>query len=282
MHSNFSGALLAFPIHNIQRMFHQTIVELGKHRACRQGHRDGPLANAVDQPRKSVRLHSNMTLSRGIHFSSHVSHTGTNGSQKDGKPHSIRLATLADLDALVDLANRYYIGNMKPSQRAEGFISNLITQQWFQLAIKNHGLHVAILNNAVVGFIGMTAPPPRETPGLSPIIASMLDLVNKLEFNGKPIASQRYAFRGPVCIDEHARGCGIYNEFNAVVAKEYQGRFDMGVLFVAAENPRSLHTTTTKLGATSLAIFEVENRSYHFLAFNFQPGLATTTGTKVT
>ncbi len=49
----------------------------------------------------------------------------------------------------------------------------------------------------------------------------------------------------------------------------YRERFDLGVLFVAADNPRSLHTTTTKLEAEPLAIFEVHARQYHFLAFRF-------------
>lgn len=36
-----------------------------------------------------------------------------------------------------------------------------------------------------------------------------------------------------------------------------------------ADNPRSLHTTTTKLGAEPLAEFEVAGRRYHFLAYAF-------------
>ena len=42
------------------------------------------------------------------------------------------------------------------------------------------------------------------------------------------------------------------------------------MLFVSAENPRSLHTTTTKLGATPLADFQADGHNYHFLAFPFR------------
>ena len=45
--------------------------------------------------------------------------------------------------------------------------------------------------------------------------------------------------------------------------------FDTGVLFVSTENPRSVHTTTTKLQAESLTIFEVDGKKYHFMAFSF-------------
>ena len=43
----------------------------------------------------------------------------------------------------------------------------------------------------------------------------------------------------------------------------------MGVLIVAADNARSLHTTTTKLGAQVLAEFEADGRRYHLLAYPF-------------
>jgi len=61
----------------------------------------------------------------------------------------------------------------------------------------------------------------------------------------------------------------VYSAFNAVTAKAYRDRFDLGVLFVAADNPRSVHTTTSKLGAQSLAVFEADGRPYHFMAFNW-------------
>jgi hypothetical protein len=90
-----------------------------------------------------------------------------------------------------------------------------------------------------------------------------------VSYRGTPIAQQRYAVRGPVLIDRAARGRGLYSTFNDVTRAAHRDRYDVGVLFVAADNPRSLHTTTTKLGATPLAVFEAESRQYHLLAFTF-------------
>lgn len=183
----------------------------------------------------------------------------------------IRLARDSDVAGLMALESRYYIGNLEPSQRAEGFISVLHSREWFADTIACGGLHVAVVDGAVAGFIGMTEPPSRNTPGLSPVTTAMVDLADTLELNGTPISAQRYALRGPVCIGEHARGRGIYTAFNTVTAQAYRNRFDIGVLFVSAANPRSLHTSTTKLGATPLAVFEVDGREYHFLAFALSP-----------
>ena len=125
-------------------------------------------------------------------------------------------------------------------------------------------------DGTVAGFIVVTAPPDAAATGLPPIIRAMLELTETLDMDGRPIARQRFAFRGPVCIDESARGRGVYSVFNAVTREAYRDRFDLAVLFVAADNPRSLHTTTSTLGARPLAEFEADGRRYHFLAYDFR------------
>ncbi|MFM2437591.1 MAG: hypothetical protein RLZ55_402 [Actinomycetota bacterium] len=124
-------------------------------------------------------------------------------------------------------------------------------------------------NGGVAGFIAITPPPTDLAPDGSPIIRTILGLAESLEFRGRPLAQQRWAFRGPVLIDRPARGRGLYSAFNAATRVAYRERYDVGVLFVAAGNPRSLHTTTTKLAAEPLAVFEVGADRYHVLAFSF-------------
>ncbi len=171
---------------------------------------------------------------------------------------------------MMALEERNYVGNLDASEHADGFISILHPQEWFNSAVDCSGVHVAVTDDgAVAGFIAVTPPPTRSDAGSSPIIQSMLELAATLNFNGRPIAQQRFAFRGPVLIDRAVRGRGLYSEFNAVTREAYAKRFELGVLFVAADNPRSLHTTSTKLGAKSLAVFEVDAKQYHFLAFTF-------------
>lgn len=182
----------------------------------------------------------------------------------------VRLARRGDVDGLVALESRYFIGNLDPAEHADGFISVQHSPAWFARAIDDGGVHVAVTpGGEVVGFIAVTAPPARPAAGLPPIVGAMQDLAQTLEFNGAPIARQRYAVRGPVCIAAEARGQGVYSRFNAVTAEAYRDRYDVGVLFVSADNPRSLHTTTAKLGARVLAEFDADGKRYHFLAFAF-------------
>ena len=191
---------------------------------------------------------------------------------------AIRLAQQSDVSGLMALESRYYVGNLDQSRRADGFISVLHSREWFERTISDGGLHVAVIEGTVAGFIAVTDPPLRTAAGPPPIMAAMLDLAETIEFNGAPIAAQRYALRGPVLIGEQARGRGIYSAFNTVTAQAYRDRYDIGVLFVSTDNPRSLHTTTVKLGATPLAVFEADGATYHFLAFPFSPGTHEHTG----
>lgn len=191
------------------------------------------------------------------------------GDHEAVTPH-IRLAGPGDVDGLVALEARHYVGNLDPAERSGGFISVLHSPQWFADAVDDGGVHVAVTpDEQVVGFIVVTAPPEPGATGLPPVIGVMLELAETLEFNGTPIARQRYALRGPVCIAAEARGLGVYTAFNDVTARAYRDRFDLGVLFVSADNPRSLHTTTAKLGARPLTEFWADGKRFHFLAFAF-------------
>ncbi len=189
---------------------------------------------------------------------------------------TIRPAGTDDIPALMDLEAHYYIGNLDPAQRADGFLSILHSEEWFTDTVRAGGIHVADAGSAVGGFIVVTPAPVQVEPGIPPITRAVLELAQVLEFRGVPIARQRWAFRGPVLVDTSLRGRGVYTAFNDVTRQAYRDRYDVGVLFVAADNPRSLHTTTTKLGAQVLAEFEADGHRYHFLAYPFDGADAIT------
>ena len=161
------------------------------------------------------------------------------------------------------------VGNLPPESRANGFIWIKHSAKWFAAAVASAGVHVAELAGDLVGFIVVTEMPQRAETKPGSILRAMVDLAEVTSFRGGLLAGQRVACRGPVLIAEAARGQGIYTAFNDATRQAYRERFDVGVLFVASDNPRSLHTSTTKLGAESLATVDVSGRYYHFLAYAF-------------
>lgn len=187
-----------------------------------------------------------------------------------GRLMTIRLATRTDIPAIMELEARYYVGNLDDSARKEGFISILHTREWLEATVDDGGIHVAdAQDGTVLGFIVVSPPPQPHATGVSALMRAMTDMAQTISFGGRPITQQRYAVRGPVLIDRSARGQGLYSAFNAVTREAYRDRYDLGVLFVSADNPRSLHTTSTKLGAEDLGTFEVDSRQYHFMAFAY-------------
>lgn len=182
----------------------------------------------------------------------------------------IRPATRRDVPGLVALEERYFVGNLSESDRADGFISVRHPPEWFEQAVDSRGLHVAVTDDdGIGGFIAVTAPPAWAGPDLPPVVRAMTELAQTVEMNGASIASQRYALRGPVCIGAELRGRGVYSAFNTATREAYRDVYDIGILFVSANNPRSLHTATHKLGAQDLAFFEADGEHFHFLAFEF-------------
>ncbi|MCW1958193.1 MAG: hypothetical protein KIH64_006540 [Mycobacterium sp.] len=187
----------------------------------------------------------------------------------------IRPATGDDIPGLTALESRYYIDNLDPAERRNGFISVLHPPQWWSRVIEGGGVHIAVTEeDDVAGFMVVIPPPDPAEPGLPEPLKRLLDLTETIEVNGTPIARRRFAVHGPVCIAEELRGNGVYSALHAATLQAYRDRFDVAVLFVAADNPRSLHTTTTKLGAQSLAVFDANGRQFHFLAFEFGEGQA--------
>lgn len=182
----------------------------------------------------------------------------------------IRPATRRDVPGLVALEERYFVGNLSESDRADGFISVRHHPEWFEQAVDGRGVHVAVTDDdGIGGFIAVTAPPAWADPDLPPVVRAMTELAQTVEMNGASIASQRYALRGPVCIGAELRGRGVYSAFNTATRESYRDIYDIGVLFVSANNPRSLHTATHKLGAQDLTVFEAGGEHFHFLAFEF-------------
>lgn len=188
----------------------------------------------------------------------------------------MRLGTVDDVPGVRSLESRYFIGNLPPDHRADGFLSIRQPEGSFERVAEAGGLHVAVdESGAVVGFI-VIAPPLLVCQGSQPaIVERMVALADAIEYRGRRISSYHLALRGPVCIDERFRGHGIYGRFNAVTQAAYCDTYEIGVLFVSARNSRSLRTTTSKLNATVVDTFEVGGESYHFLVYELGRSIPT-------
>lgn len=194
----------------------------------------------------------------------------------DSREPTVRLGTVDDVAGVRSLESRYFIGNLAPAQRADGFLSIIQPEGSFERVAAAGGLHVAVDDSGtVVGFIVIAPPLLTCSEPLPPIVEQMIALSDTLEYRGRRIADYTHALRGPVCIDERFRGHGLYGRFNAATKAAYRDDYEIGILFVSARNPRSLRTTTTKLNATVVDTFQVGEESYHYLVYELGLNLPT-------
>lgn len=75
----------------------------------------------------------------------------------------IRLATRGDVPAMVDLEARNYVGNQTTAQQADGFVSILHSQEWFDSTVGSGGLHVAVNNDGEPSPPGQPMRTTRRT-----------------------------------------------------------------------------------------------------------------------
>jgi hypothetical protein len=117
--------------------------------------------------------------------------------------------------------------------------------------------------------MAVTPRPEPDDPALPEVVRKMVRLADSFFLGAKHLSSKPYAIHGPVCIDERFRGKGVYSALNKATRQAYRGQFDHAVLFVSVENPRSLHTASSKLPAKTMGRFMADGHEFHLLVMDF-------------
>ena len=175
-----------------------------------------------------------------------------------------RRATAREYPAILRLQSVNYIVNLTPEEREEGFLSAQFTPAQVAEMNEDLGITIAMVEGKVAGFLCAFR---REFQTGSPVIAKMLETYDRVQFQGQPLSRSNSYIYGPVCIGrEHRRGGLLRGLYKAQVA-DLAGRFDVGVAFVARNNPHSLQAHIAGLGMAEVGEFDVKGNSYAILAF---------------
>lgn len=123
---------------------------------------------------------------------------------------------------------------------------------------------LAVVGEDVVGFLCAFR---REFKTGSPVIAKMLESYNLVQFEGKPLGRYESYIYGPVCVAREYRRRGLLRGLYEAQKKDLTGQFEVGVAFVARNNPHSLAAHVSGLGMTEVGDFEVKGSRYVIVAF---------------
>ncbi|HWP58026.1 MAG TPA: hypothetical protein VNL14_09080 [Candidatus Acidoferrales bacterium] len=180
-----------------------------------------------------------------------------------------RRAEPRDFPAILALQSANYVGNLSASERAEGFLSAEFTPEQIAALASDIGIVVATESDSVLGYL--CAFRPGFDHG-SPVLAKMLETFPSTRFEGRPLSEYKTFVYGPVCIDRPYRGRGLLRGLYETLKRRVAGRFEVGVAFVARDNPRSLQAHVAGLGMAEVGEFDVKGHVYATLAFKVPEG----------
>ncbi len=127
---------------------------------------------------------------------------------------------------------------------------------------------VAERGQSIVGFLmGSTLSESAQIP----ILVKMIECYDSLHFDGRLLSEYRSYVYGPVCVGRAVRGQGVLESLFRECLLQIAGRFEVGVLFIAADNHRSIEAHRRKLGMEWVGDFEFNAKEFHVLAFHL-PG----------
>jgi hypothetical protein len=169
-----------------------------------------------------------------------------------------------DYDAIAALAKANFVDNLTPEQRRDGFLSVRLAREDFLRMANEVAVVVGIEDGILAGFlcgewIDKSAMPP------------LLDLAARTfqgaQFRGKPGREWKAFLEGPLCIAAGHRGEGMRHGLHKALMDAVRGRYEVGVSFIAFDNPRSYHGATAHGGFEEVASFDLNGRLHHILAF---------------
>ncbi len=177
----------------------------------------------------------------------------------------VRRATDDDLAGTVALLDENFVDHLAVDRRADGFLSARFTLDDVRLMNRTTGVFVAVDAGRVVGALCTSHGTPDATSG---VLAAMARSMETTCFSGRPLGSARVMVYGPVVVAWTHRGRHLLRPLYEACLAELRGRYDVGVAFVAAANPRSMRAHVVALGMAHVADFESDGRRYALLAFD--------------
>ncbi len=87
---------------------------------------------------------------------------------------------------------------------------------------------------------GYALTAPLECAAVHPELASLLEKMTVVRYQGRPLADYRHYILGQLCVAEAYRGQGVVELMYQFHREHFKGRYDMMALTIATANTRSI------------------------------------------
>ncbi|KIO38219.1 GNAT family N-acetyltransferase [Shewanella sp. cp20] len=178
---------------------------------------------------------------------------------------TIRLATGADLDALVALEAREWQAELTPGQRGALMTGQHFSRQELSELIQKHWLLLAERGGEIAGYV---IAGHWSFFGDWPLYRSLVKRLetSRFEMPQGMVGASNSCQYGPIWIAPSQRGTGLFAELVAELKTRVAPQYPYMVTFIAEDNERSFAAHTQKGGMQVLDFFEFDGRGYYLLA----------------
>ena len=170
----------------------------------------------------------------------------------------------SDYAELLALQETNLRDNLQPGDRGQGFLSARFAREQFSEMNDSVAVIVADIDGRIAGYLCASAVDFNRPFAL---LAAMILQYPFVEFRGRTLDRYASFVYGPVCIDRSFRGKGLLRGLYRALVGEVARRFEIGVAFVAQDNPHSLAAHVQGFGMTDAGRFDFNEREYRILAF---------------
>ncbi|HYG37501.1 MAG TPA: GNAT family N-acetyltransferase [Cytophagales bacterium] len=181
---------------------------------------------------------------------------------------SIELArTDEDLEQILNLQKINHVENLTSLEKeVNGFVT---VKHDIELLTKMNNTAPQIIakeNDTVVGYALVMF---EEFGEMIPVLTPMFDMINQLNYNGKPLATYSYYVMGQICISEAFRGQGIFEKLYLKHKEIYSGKFEFCLTEVSVRNTRSMKAHE-KMGFRTIHTFRDKTDEWNILLWDWQ------------
>ncbi len=177
------------------------------------------------------------------------------------------VTTDEELKQIVELSHQNQKANISEEDvDKEGFTSWSYSLDLLQ---KMHGLHPNVIVKDGDKVVGYAMVALKEARGFHKELAEMMNFIDSIEYNGKPLSSYNYYVMGQVCIDKNYRGTGVFNMLYQKHKELFQHKFDFVETEISSSNKRSLRAHE-KVGFKTIYTYRDNKDEWNVVLWNWE------------
>ena len=175
--------------------------------------------------------------------------------------------TTEELQQIIELQAQNLPHCLDEQQKKEqGFVTVQHSLELLQLMNSPYAHTIAKADDKVVGF-ALTMQ--KSFADAIPVLVPMFRLIDRLEFNKKPLKDVNYVVMGQICIHKDYRGQGIFGGLYQNMEERLEAHFELMITEIATRNTRSMRAHQ-KVGFEPLLRYQTSTEEWQIVLWDWR------------